>query len=169
MHVTRGCPPRTFPYFIQPGDTLYHLSQRYHTTVSAIMSANPFVDPYHLRIGERLCIPLQPIYPACPEGNYYTIRAGDTLANVAGFFNISLDDLIEANPGIDPYRLQIGQIICIPLAVPPVTCPHRYYVQPGDTFYSIAQRMNLPVEELMRMNPHVRPEALLIGQAICLP
>ncbi|CAB3393179.1 LysM peptidoglycan-binding domain-containing protein [Kyrpidia spormannii] len=169
MNALRPFPPRTFPYFVRPGDTLYHLAQRYRTTVGAIISANPFVDPYHLRIGQQLCIPHQPIYPACPEGNYYTIRPGDTLAAIAQFFNVSLADLIEANPGIDPYRLRVGQIICIPLAVPPVTCPHRYIVQPGDTFYSIAQRFNISVDALMRMNPHVRPEALLIGQTICLP
>lgn len=110
--------------------------------------------------------------PPCPEGNLYTIRAGDTLFAIARRFRVSLDDLLEANPGIDPERLQIGQIICIPLAVPPVTCPPGstvYTIRSGDTFFSIARRFGTTVEALRSANPGVDPEALLIGQQICVP
>lgn len=166
------CPPRTVPYTIRPGDTLYSIATRYNTTVPAIISANPFIDPRSLQIGSVICVPLQRIYPPCPEGNYYSIRPGDTLYSIARFFNVSLDDLIEANPGIDPYRLSVGQIICIPLATPPVTCPPgttTYTVRRGDTFYSIAQRYGITVNQLRRANPNVNPQALLIGQQLCIP
>lgn len=168
----RQCPPRTVSYFIRAGDTFYSLARRFNTTVAAIISANALLDPNALRIGQQVCIPLQPIYPACPEGNYYSIRPGDTLYRIAIFYNVSLDDLIEANPGIDPTRLFVGQIICIPLATPPVTCPegqNEYIVRSGDTFYSIAQRFGITVQELIRANPRVNPEALLIGQILCIP
>ena len=168
----RQCPPRTRPYRIKPGDTLYRLARRFGTTVPAIISANPFVDPMFLRIGQVICIPMQRIYPPCPEGNYYRVRPGDTLNEIANFFNVSLDDLIEANPGIDPDEIMVDQIICIPLAVPSVTCPkgtRRYIVKRGDTFYSIARRFNLTVEELIESNPNVNPRSLLIGEVICIP
>ena len=36
----------SFPYQIQPGDTLWALSQRFHTTIAHIMALNPkIVDP----------------------------------------------------------------------------------------------------------------------------
>ncbi|RKD30536.1 LysM peptidoglycan-binding domain-containing protein [Thermohalobacter berrensis] len=170
--MPNGCPPRTIPYTIRPGDTLYRLAIRYNTTVPAIVSANPFIDPRALRVGSRICIPTQPIYPACPEGNYYFIKSGDTLYSIARFYNVSLADLIEANPGIDPNRLSVGQVICIPLATPPVTCPEgttTYTIQRGDTFYSIARRYGITVRELREANPNINPNALLIGQKICIP
>ena len=167
------CPPGTFAYAISPGDTLYGLAVRFNTSVSALISANPAVNPDFLMVGQRICIPRQRIYPACPEGNYYTLRPGDVLWQIARFYNISLDDLLEANPGINPYALMAGQVICIPVATPPVRgCPEAadvYVVQPGDTFYAIARRRNVSIASLMRANPSVNPNALLIGQQICVP
>lgn len=166
------CPPQTVPYIIRPGDTLYNLAQRFNTTVPAIISANPFINPQALTVGTQICIPRQRIYPPCPERNYYFIKPGDTLYNIAQFFNVSLDDLLEANPGINPYDLRIGQVICIPLATPPVTCPpgaRSYIIKPGDTFYALARRFNTTVESLINLNPNINPNALLIGQRICIP
>lgn len=168
----RQCPPGTQPYVIKTGDTFYSIAQRFNTTVSAIISANPLVNPNLLQIGQTICIPGQKTFPACPEGNYYFIQPGDTFYSIARRFNVSLDDLLEANPGVDPGSLAVGQIICIPLATPPVTCPQGsivYTVMSGDTFYSIAVKYNISVEKLVTANPTVRPDALLIGQKICIP
>lgn len=44
-------------HVIQPGDTLYRLSQIYHVSVSEIMYKNPYANVYHLQVGDELCIP----------------------------------------------------------------------------------------------------------------
>ena len=44
-------------YTIRSGDTLYNLARRYYTTVSAILTANPGVDPANLRVGQRITVP----------------------------------------------------------------------------------------------------------------
>ncbi len=44
----------------------------------------------------------------------YTIKAGDNFTNIAKRYKVSLNDLMQANPGVDPQRLQIGQEIRIP-------------------------------------------------------
>jgi len=166
------CPPGTFSYVIQPGDNFYRLSIKFNTTVPALISANPLTNPNFLQIGQTVCIPRQQIYPACPEGNYYTLRSGDTLYGIARAYNVSLDDLVEANPGINPYMLQIGQVICIPLATPPVKCPNgnkSYAIQAGDTFYKIARKFNVSLDNLVKANPTIDPDRLLIGQTLCIP
>lgn len=43
----------------------------------------------------------------------YTIRPYDTLWMLAQVFNTSADSIMELNPGIDPWNLQIGQVVTI--------------------------------------------------------
>ena len=60
----------------------------------------------------------------CPVGTTPNIvKAGDTFFTIARSFNISLDSLIAANPGVDPNRLFIGQTICVPTGTQPGLCP----------------------------------------------
>lgn len=44
-----------------------------------------------------------------------------------------------------------------------------YTMQSGDTFDSIAEKYNIPVEELLRVNPGVNPYDLYVGQQIEIP
>lgn len=44
-------------YTIRPGDTLYKIAQRYNTTVNAILTANPGVNPLYLRVGQIITVP----------------------------------------------------------------------------------------------------------------
>ncbi len=171
-YYRQQCPPGTFAYVIHAGDTFYRLASRFKTTVPALISANPLANPNTLQIGQSICIPRQPIYPPCPEGNYYTIRSGDTLYGIARTYHVSLADLVKGNPGINPYMLMVGQVICIPLATPPLTCPTdttSYVIQSGDTFTKLAQRFNTTVSAIVRTNPTLNPTALLIGQTVCIP
>ena len=49
----RGCTVHT----VVRGDTLWRIASRYDTTLSALESANPALDPFDLRIGQRLTVP----------------------------------------------------------------------------------------------------------------
>ena len=44
----------------------------------------------------------------------YTIQPGDNFAKIAEQYGVSLQALLDANPGVDPRRLQIGQSIVLP-------------------------------------------------------
>ena len=44
----------------------------------------------------------------------YTIQPGDNFAKIAEQYRVSLQALLDANPGVDPRRLQIGQSIVLP-------------------------------------------------------
>jgi len=44
-------------YAIRQGDTLYNISRRYYTTVNAILTANPGIDPLALAIGQQIIVP----------------------------------------------------------------------------------------------------------------
>ncbi|MDD2359547.1 MAG: LysM peptidoglycan-binding domain-containing protein [Syntrophaceticus schinkii] len=111
--------------------------------------------------------------PSCPGGTLYTIKAGDTFFSLSQRFNVPLDAILAANPGVDPNNLQIGQLVCIPGAPPtppPGVCPGFFYViQPGDTFFGLSQRFNVPLDAILAANPGVDPQQLQIGQTVCIP
>ena len=44
-------------YTIRPGDTLYNISRRYYTTLNAVLTANPGIDPLRLRVGQTVIVP----------------------------------------------------------------------------------------------------------------
>ncbi len=48
------------------------------------------------------------------SGGTYTIQSGDTFARIAAQNGISLQSLMDANPGVDPRRLRVGQRVIIP-------------------------------------------------------
>ncbi|RBP44092.1 LysM peptidoglycan-binding domain-containing protein [Garciella nitratireducens] len=166
------CPMGTFPYTILPGDTLYSIALRYHTTINEILMRNPRINPYCLRIGQIICVPMPPIPKPCPAGTFpYTIQAGDTFYSLAKRYHVSLEELLAANPGVDPNNLQIGQKICIP-QVNASGCPadtFSYTIRPGDTFYLLAQRFHTTVEAIQAANPNKDPHNLIIGEQLYIP
>ena len=165
--------PGGFVYTIRSGDTLFALAQRFNTTVQAILTANPGIDPNRLFVGQQICIPVPapPPTPPCP-GFFYTIQAGDTIFALAQRFGTTVAAIQAANPGVDPNRLFVGQQICIPVPAPPPTppCPGFFYtIQAGDTFFALAQRFGTTVAAIQAANPGVDPNRLQIGQRICIP
>ncbi|NLP13649.1 MAG: LysM peptidoglycan-binding domain-containing protein [Clostridium sp.] len=165
------CPVGSTTYVIRSGDTLAAIARRFNTTVQALLAANPGIVPERLYIGQVICVP-QPA-SGCPIGTSpYEIKAGDTLANIAARFNIPLRDLLNANPGVVPERLYIGQVICIPQpkAEEP-SCPtlNFYVIRRGDTLATIAGIFNVTVQQIINVNPGINPYALYVDQVICIP
>lgn len=103
-------PPNTASYVVQPGDTFYRISQRFRISMEALIGANPQVEtPGAIRPGEVLYIPRRPT-------QQYVIQPGDTLFQIAAKFGITVQQLIQANPGVRPEMLMPGQRLAIPPA-----------------------------------------------------
>ena len=52
--------------------------------------------------------------PRSTTGRVYTVQGGDTLAAISRKFNVKLDALAAANPGLDARKLRVGQTVNIP-------------------------------------------------------
>lgn len=115
-HETPEC-PGGFIYIVRRGDTLSAIALRYDLTARDILRVNPQItDPNRLYVGQQICIPLPiPAPPAC-TGTEYIIRKGDTLSIIARRFNLTVNEILQANPQItDPNLIFSGQVICIPV------------------------------------------------------
>lgn len=99
-------------YIVRPGDTLWLLAQRYHTTVDAIKKLNGLTSD-NLNIGQVLKIPST---GAAPTPYFkYTVRSGDTLWYLAQRFGTTVSEIKTLN-GLHSDILNIGQVLLIPSA-----------------------------------------------------
>ena len=108
---------------------------------------------------------------SCPGGTLHTIAAGDTLYKLASRYNTTVKAISDANSGINPQNLQIGQQICIPVPPMPGPCPGGtiYTIKAGDTLYSLARRYATTVDAIQQANPGLAPRSLQVGRKICIP
>nr|AAC13727.1 chitinase [Volvox carteri f. nagariensis] len=112
------------------------------------------------------------------SGCTYTIQPGDTFWAIAQRRGTTVDVIQSLNPGVVPTRLQVGQVINVPCSggggsTPTSTAPPArgctYTIQPGDTFWAIAQRRGTTVDVIQSLNPGVNPARLQVGQVINVP
>lgn len=106
-------PANAISHLVQSGDTLSSLAVRYHTTIDAIVQLNKLVNPSYIYVGQVLLIPGEAgTLPA--EGFYYTVRSGDTLANIAYRYGVSSWTLAQINNLTNPSLIVVGQTLYIP-------------------------------------------------------
>ncbi|MEB3235726.1 MAG: LysM peptidoglycan-binding domain-containing protein [Cyanobacteriota bacterium] len=91
------------------------------------------------------------------------VRSGDTLESLALRHGTSVAALQQANPGINPLALQVGQQLRLP---PPQGLVR---IKAGDTLEAIALRHGTSMAALRQANPGVKAEALPVGQWLRLP
>jgi LysM repeat protein len=122
--------------------------------------------------------------PAAPTGaTEYTIAKGDYLEKIAKSFHVTTKAILEANPGIAPTKLQIGQKIKIPAptaAATPTTAAAApaettaatgeqvYTVKSGDTLIGIAKRFGTTAKAIVAANS-LKTTSIKVGQKLNIP
>ena len=87
-------------------------------TDAAPTPAAPSLSPYRTSTPAATLTPLPPLIEALlptPTPVTYSVKSGDTLSAIALRFNVTLDALLAANPGVDPNALPIGTVLVIPV------------------------------------------------------
>jgi murein DD-endopeptidase MepM/ murein hydrolase activator NlpD len=111
---------------------------------------------------------VQPV-SAQASGPVYLVQSGDTLSSIAIRFNISVNDLIAANPSVDPNALAVGQQLVIP-GLEGITGVLETEIIPfGDTLRSLSRRTQVSDEMLVKLNRLVSPSELYVGASLIIP
>jgi LysM repeat protein len=125
---TETATPEVTTYIVQSGDTLSLIAAHFGIPVDAIMAANDLPN-YTIQIGQELVIPVETPSPGAnpqvsetpvsgsspqPEPMTYVVQPGDSLSEIARRFDVTLDDLMEANDIVNPDSIREGQTLQIP-------------------------------------------------------
>lgn len=93
---------------IVAGDTLRRLAKIYDTTVLELLDLNPGITPDNLQIGQKINLPLEPLW------SYHVVQPGDNAKALAKAYKVPYEALLEAN-GLDRDQLKTGEMIRIPM------------------------------------------------------
>lgn len=112
----------------------------------------------------------------------YRVVKGDTLGRIAKRQGVFLNVLKQANPGVDPTKLQFGQMLHVPES-PQMLSPSNaalptsqesahgeriYVVKSGDTLLKIAHVHGTTAKAIRDFN-HLRSDRLIVGRKLKLP
>lgn len=104
--------------------------------------------------------------PALAQGgSTYTVEPGDTLADIAAWYDVTLQDLMATNGLSDPNFIFVGQTLTIPGAA----AMGYYTVQPGDTLADIAAKLGTSVQALASANNLGDVDTIYVGQVLNVP
>lgn len=93
----------------------------------------------------------------------YTVRPGDTLAEISRRFGLPPNRIAADNMLANPAVLVPGQNLLIN------TNTVRYILPEGQTLFSISQEYEVPLEELIAANPDLNPLNLRPGETVNIP
>lgn len=159
---------------VRPGETLGAISRKYGVAVATVRTTNR-LNGSVIRVGQRLRIPTKGM-PEESDVRFHTVRAGDTLSEVARQYGVTVLKLKRENR-LSGNTLRIGQKLAIPSEdrlVQPAPSQKKaptagsYRVRAGDSLYEIGQRFGVSVQSLRAANG-LRGSALRVGQTLVIP
>lgn len=142
-------------YTVQPGDTLWGISQMSGVSINEIKAINNLesdtIYPY-----QKLNLKAA---PSKETSAIYTVNAGDTLWQISQKLGVSVSDIKQLN-SLTSDMIYIGQKL-------KVECK-TYTVQPGDVLWKIAHENNSTVNAIKSAN-NLTTDIISIGQILIIP
>jgi spore germination protein len=93
----------------------------------------------------------------------HVVKRNESLTTIARTYQTTVQDIVEANELPNPNNLVIGQSIVIPIV------GRFYFVQSGDSLYSIARKVGVPYQELAKVNGINVNQPLNVGFRLYIP
>jgi LysM repeat protein len=183
-------------HVVEQGETLYGLAKRYGVTIDDLIALNPDAEK-GLKVGQKLNIPTSEqksvnanqqvanafgnansaSQVALPQGSdpvFHEIKAGEDIYSIAKQYNVTIEGILTANPGLKPNEYTAGaKIKLVPNSALPFIYErtsrrnYKYEVKRGETYASIAAENGITENELKAANPDLKK--VKKGKTITLP
>lgn len=171
-----------YVHTVKSGDTLYSIAKAYEVGENDIRECNPNVGD-GLRIDQtvKIPVPASALIKANAEKKrkkdyiVHKVKAGQTLYAIARDYNISVAQLREDNPSVNPQALSVGESLWIRRTAIGSSTEQQaqaemaeytnnlnkatsndgfdhHVVQPGETIYSLSRRYGITEAEFAQLN-----------------
>ncbi|MDD2797481.1 MAG: LysM peptidoglycan-binding domain-containing protein [Bacteroidales bacterium] len=160
-----------FYHTIDQGETLNSIATMYGVSASSIRKLNADADK-NIKVGFALKIP-QTIKPR--ESNltenfqYHTISPRETLFSVAQKYGVSMQEIMNSNPGLTGNTFLVGKVIRVDLSKSKKSDAKidasesqkedsyiQYVIRNNESLLSISRKFNISVESLVQLNPQLK-------------
>lgn len=162
-------------HLVKSGETLFGIARTYGISIADLVEANPSTKS-GLKSGQQLTIPSNTTkIDGDNQQSHYVVKPGDTLYRIALNHNVTLEELLQNNPGITPDNFKAGETIVIPspnseLAAQnkePETIFVSEKIEKGETFQSISKEYKVSEQQIREANPNVKE--LKSGKFVSIP
>jgi len=116
--------PVNAEHVVSAGETLALIAIRYGVSMQALAEANAISDPSRIVTGQRLTIPradaaaAAEMPAAAPAISEYVVKSGDSLAQIASEYGVTVMAIAAANGIENPSQIRAGQRLVIPTNAP---------------------------------------------------
>lgn len=174
------------------GESVYSIAKKYNVTEAEIFELNPKAKGL-LQLDMVLLVPKNSKKKtedkktkSVPKGPGHKVESGESLYTIAKKYDTSIEKLRDANPQLDSDNLQLGELLALPKGAKkqvdekPFKAEsakiaklqsklQRHTVTSGESFYVIAKKYNISVEDLKKANPQVENDKLDIKDVVFIP
>ena len=198
LSTLRAQEQQYFLHTVTAGQGLYSISRMYGVTEEEIIRLNPGSETV-IRIGQELRIPVaRSTGSEQASGRFHTIAQGETLYRLSVDNNVSVKEIMDANPGLSAQNFKIGQVITIPAPtgsaplastietaeeeIPEAIAsanesldaeeqPYKciHVVKRRETIYRICKTYGITQAEFLEANPQYRKSKLRNGAEVIIP
>lgn len=177
---------------VAPKETLFGIAREYNTSVEEIVKANPALRDGILAIGSVVRIPKstvasENVVKVNTNGSqraieaedflYHTIQPGQTFYSISRQYQVDIDKLRNANPGMSQDDLKVGYLIKVPRlqesqAKPQVSEGRMFLthkVKRKETLYGISREYHVDMETIKLLNPKADFSNLSRGTSLKIP
>ena len=102
-----------------------------------------------------------------PSFFLHTVTKGQSLYSIASMYNVTIDEIVQLNPGSDE-RIKAGEALKIPQKAN--NNQLRFHtIQAGETLYQLTVRYDVTAQRICQANPGLSASNFRIGQVIAIP
>lgn len=168
-------------YSVKEGETVASIAKDYNISKATIYNLNP-ESRKGIKVNSVLILPARKTDSDSKPSDdarfhHHKVEAGETLYGLSKQYEVSVDAIKKHNKELYDRALKKGETILIPKNLPEdpnqsdLDLPsgtQAYTVSPKETKYGIARKFGITIDELEKLNPHIKEE-LPVGTTLIVP